>query len=70
MTSDRPYRKALDETVALDEILRNANTQFDPEMVAIFESVWRSGKLSGLRKEDAQSAGSDDQKDAAAHQQL
>jgi putative nucleotidyltransferase with HDIG domain len=67
MTSDRPYRKALDETVALDEIVRNAKTQFDPEMVAVFESVWRSGKLNGLRKGNGEFAGPGDRQDAAAH---
>ena len=30
MTSDRPYRKAMPEDVALDELRRNAGAQFDP----------------------------------------
>ncbi len=67
MTSTGPTARPLDETVALDEIARNANTQFDPEMVAAFESVWRSGKLVGLRKGNAEFAGPGDRKDAAAH---
>ena len=53
MTSDRPYRKALDEKIALDEILKNAGTQFDPQMVAAFESAWQSGKISRLGGRDA-----------------
>lgn len=36
MTSDRPYRKALDMNNALDEIERCAGTQFDPKLVKIF----------------------------------
>ncbi len=44
MTSDRPYRKGFDPEYALEEILRNANTQFDPEIVAAFERAWSSGK--------------------------
>ncbi|MGF7186087.1 HD-GYP domain-containing protein (c-di-GMP phosphodiesterase class II) [Desulfitispora alkaliphila] len=33
MTSDRPYRKALSEEVALKEIEKNSGTQFDPKLV-------------------------------------
>jgi len=36
MTSDRSYRKALSEEVALSEIRNNAGTQFDPEISRIF----------------------------------
>jgi len=36
MTSERPYRKALSEEVALTEIRKNAGTQFDPEIARIF----------------------------------
>jgi len=32
MTSDRPYRRALPDQVALDEIKRKAGEQFDPEL--------------------------------------
>ena len=36
MTSDRPYRRALPLERALSEIQRNAGTQFDPAMAAVF----------------------------------
>ena len=37
MTSERPYRSALPKEVALQEILDNAGTQFDPEIVKVFQ---------------------------------
>ncbi|HSQ60004.1 MAG TPA: HD domain-containing phosphohydrolase [Acidobacteriota bacterium] len=40
MTSDRPYRKALTEQAALDELRRNAGTHFDPRVVAAFEDMF------------------------------
>mgnify|MGYP000489445288 CR=1 FL=1 len=36
MTSDRPYRRALPASVALDEIRRHSGAQFDPDMAAAF----------------------------------
>ena len=36
MTSDRPYRRALDLDEALAEVARCAGTQFDPEIVRVF----------------------------------
>ena len=36
MISDRPYRKALSETIAIEEIKKNAGIQFDPLIVQIF----------------------------------
>ncbi|AFV05168.1 HD-GYP domain-containing protein [Dehalobacter sp. CF] len=36
MTSSRPYRKALDEETAAEEILKNAGTQFDPHLAKVF----------------------------------
>jgi HD-GYP domain-containing protein (c-di-GMP phosphodiesterase class II) len=45
MTSDRPYRKALSIEEALDEIVRNRSTQFDPEMVDALLGVHQHGRL-------------------------
>lgn len=39
MTSDRPYRKALEKNVAITEIIKNNGTQFDPEIVNIFLEI-------------------------------
>ena len=36
MTTDRPYRRALDREVALGEIAKNAGTQFDPLIAEAF----------------------------------
>ena len=40
MTSDRPYRKALDRRAALGELEKNAGTQFCPHTVEAF--LWMS----------------------------
>lgn len=36
MTSERPYKKALPQNLALEELRANAGTQFDPDIVRIF----------------------------------
>jgi HD-GYP domain-containing protein (c-di-GMP phosphodiesterase class II) len=49
MTSERPYRSAMDHRSACEELRRGAGTQFDPGIVAAFERlgdppgrVWRA----------------------------
>lgn len=42
MTSDRSYRSALDDEVALQELRSGSGTQFDPELVEAFESLYAS----------------------------
>jgi HD-GYP domain-containing protein (c-di-GMP phosphodiesterase class II) len=37
MTSDRPYRRAMSQAAALEQIRRNSGTQFDPGVVEAFE---------------------------------
>jgi diguanylate cyclase (GGDEF)-like protein len=41
MVSARPYRSAMSEQDALQELRACAGTQFDPMVVAAFERVWR-----------------------------
>lgn len=36
MTSDRPYRAAMPETIALDELKKGAGSTFDPDIVDLF----------------------------------
>ncbi|NCP03176.1 MAG: HD domain-containing protein, partial [Deltaproteobacteria bacterium] len=43
MTSDRPYRKALAQEVALSEIEQNIGTQFDPRVAETFLSLCNNG---------------------------
>jgi HD-GYP domain-containing protein (c-di-GMP phosphodiesterase class II) len=45
MTSNRPYRRALDDEEALAEIARCAGTQFDPEVARAFLELWADGPL-------------------------
>lgn len=48
MTSDRTYRKAFEPTIAHDEIIRQANRQFDPRMVEAFLKCWQRGEYSEI----------------------
>jgi hypothetical protein len=45
LVSDRPYRKAMSPFEARDVIKNGAGKDFDPEVVAAFESAFRSGHL-------------------------
>ena len=49
ITTDRPYRKRLSWDTAIDEILGNSNTQFDPGVVAAF--ALREGRLKQIAAE-------------------
>ncbi len=40
MTSTRAYREAIKDEIALEEILKNAGKQFDPEVVEAFKRVY------------------------------
>lgn len=40
MTTNRIYRKALSHEHALEEIIRNSGTQFDPDVVKVFIKWW------------------------------
>jgi HD-GYP domain len=50
MTSDRPHRKKMSHEMALNEILRNSLTQFDPEVVRAFVRCEERGLIAGPHK--------------------
>jgi HD-GYP domain-containing protein (c-di-GMP phosphodiesterase class II) len=43
MTSDRPYRLAMPDDDAVEEVDRYAGTQFDPDVAVAFLAAWESG---------------------------
>ena len=45
MTSQRPYRRALDDAHALTEVDRCAGAQFDPEVARAFLEVWGTSSI-------------------------
>jgi len=45
LVSDRPYRKAMSPFEARDIISKGAGKDFDPDVVAAFESVFRGGRM-------------------------
>ena len=42
MTSNRPYRPALDMPIAIEELKKNRNLQFDGNIVDAFLKLWVS----------------------------
>ncbi len=53
MTSDRVYRAALSPEVAFSELRKGAGTQFDPQLVDLFQAAW----LAQQRLQPQQQAG-------------
>ncbi len=47
MTTNRIYRKALSHEQALEEIISNSGTQFDPEIVRVFTKWWEENFQNG-----------------------
>ncbi|NLN91970.1 MAG: HD domain-containing protein [Candidatus Hydrogenedens sp.] len=48
MTSTRPYRKGMEPTRALEKIIENKGTQFDPVMVDALERSYHKGKIDQI----------------------
>ena len=42
MKFDRPYRKALTEETAIQELTRGNGTQFDPKIVEVFLEILKA----------------------------
>ncbi len=63
MTSDRPYRAAMTEEAAIEELRREAGRQFDPEVVAAFLELLREERAAdgGSAGEDPGSPGPPDE---------
>ena len=45
MTSDRPYRKGMDKTIAMAEIKKNAGTQFNPLPAKAMQELFEAGRV-------------------------
>ncbi len=54
MTSHRPYRRARAHQEAIDEIIRNSGTQFNPDAVQAFLEVERAGFIAPYDSPDAE----------------
>lgn len=50
MTSDRPYRKGMSETVALRIMEESSGSQFDPRIIEIFKALSQTGKIASHLK--------------------
>lgn len=46
MTTSRPYRRALDATIAADEIARGVGTQFCARVAGAFARLWERGEFT------------------------
>lgn len=57
ITSYRPYRKAQPHRKAVEEIVRNSGTQFDPEVVRAFLEAEKQGLLDDNRGRQEQGRG-------------
>lgn len=51
MTADRPYRKALSNEIAIQEIMKNAGTQFDPKIAELFLELYGKGDILEIGEE-------------------
>lgn len=48
MTSHRPYRKALPESLAFETIISEAGVLFDPQMAEAFRRCWERGEIQEI----------------------
>lgn len=52
MTSNRPYRKGLDDKIAIEEIRKYRGKQFDPVVVDAFINAFEKGKIISQNKRE------------------
>ncbi|MBO4933561.1 MAG: hypothetical protein J5441_00085 [Clostridia bacterium] len=45
MRSDRVYRKGMDDDAIREELINGSGTQFDPEYLTVFLSLFNEGEL-------------------------
>ncbi len=57
MTSERPYRAKMPESVAMSRLLSSAGTQFDPEVVDAFMTCQENESLAANLRECAKATG-------------
>ncbi|UZN23482.1 HD domain-containing protein [bacterium 3DAC] len=51
MTTDRPYRHALPEDVAINELIKGKGKQFDPDIVDAFIELYKDGKVAEVKEQ-------------------
>ena len=49
MTTDRPYRKAMDKKKAIDELKRCSGTQLDEKVVEAFIQAYQDGEIEEIK---------------------
>ena len=45
LTSERPYRPAMEAAAAHTEVVLRSGTKFDPDVVRVFDELWRRGRI-------------------------
>jgi putative two-component system response regulator len=51
MTSEQPYRAAIDLPTAYAEVVAESGKQFDPKLVAAFQACWEAGEIQGIHED-------------------
>jgi HD-GYP domain-containing protein (c-di-GMP phosphodiesterase class II) len=46
MLSERPYRRALEFSAALDQVHKGRGSQFDPDLADLFLNLLEQGKVA------------------------